>query len=112
MTQAVQGVEREWRGKDGLACVFDGVGEPCNELNDMSGIEGGGRDEVGEREAVEDCIFRRVVPNDNMRSAFISGQKGEGVRKRRTDAQTDTGETISDGSNPGELGLVDGEVGA
>ncbi len=55
--KTVEGVEGEWRGKDDLAGVLDGVGEARDELDDVRRVEGGGCNEVGERVAVQHFIL-------------------------------------------------------
>ena len=37
MAESVQGVEGEWRSENGLASVFDALGESGNGLDDVGG---------------------------------------------------------------------------
>ena len=53
VTEAVQAVERERGGEDGLVGVLDGFGQAADELYDVRRAEGLGRDEVCERVAVQ-----------------------------------------------------------
>ena len=53
--EAVPSVERKRRSEDRLAGDLDRVGEGADELDDVRGVEGAGRNEVGKREPIEDC---------------------------------------------------------
>ena len=100
MTKAIPGVVGERSGEDGLASVLQRVGEATDELNDMGGIKGARSHEVGECVSVQDCLQLSSLSVDR------------GMTAIRTDTQTSTGNTVRNRADPGQLGLVDGEVGA
>ena len=61
MAEAVEGVEGERCGEDGLGGKLDRVGKAGDKLDDVRGVEGARRNEVGEREAVQDCSVRSAA---------------------------------------------------
>ena len=61
MAQTVDRVERERRGEDRLARVFDALREACDNLDDSRAVERRRRDEVCDREAVQDWRVQLLV---------------------------------------------------
>ena len=55
MTEPVQGVEREWCSKNGLACILDAFWENGNGLDDVCGAERFRRSKVREGVGVQHC---------------------------------------------------------
>jgi len=80
MPHSIERMEGERQSEDGFSGVFHSIGESSNELYDVSAREGFGSDEVGEGETVEQHTERY------------------------------SSNTVSDGSEPGQLGLIDGEM--
>ncbi len=105
MAQPVDRVEREWCGEDRLACVLDALREARDDFDDSCAVERRRRDEVRDREAVQDCRTQRSA----QRHARRNMQKAEELR---TDAEAGAGHTVSNRCDPCELRLVDCEVGS
>ena len=61
MAEAVEGVEGKRCGEDGLGGKLDRVGKAGDKLDDVRGVEGARRNEVGKREAVQDCWVRSAA---------------------------------------------------
>lgn len=84
----------------------EGGGLTSEELNEVSRIEvGEGRvEEEGDGSGVHDCDTTTKARSGSKRRE--RKEKGEG----RTNAKSDSSDSMSDGSEPGDLRLVDGEV--
>lgn len=80
MPQSVERVEGEWGGEDKFPCSLDTLGDSCDNFDDVRTAEGSWGDKVSDGETV------------------------------KQDTEADTSHTIGNGSNPGELWLIDGEV--
>lgn len=52
MAKAIEGVEGEWRGKDGFSCIFYTLRQSRDEFHNMCAVEGTWGDEVGDGESV------------------------------------------------------------
>lgn len=103
MAQPVDRVERKRRGEDRLSRVLDALGEARDNLDDRRAVERRRRDEVRDREAVQDCNVIRGV-------SAVGGSR-RGWQTLRTDAEAGAGYAVRNGRDPGELRLVDREVG-
>lgn len=96
MPYAIETVESEGGGKNDLGRVLDRLGESRDGLQHMRGVESSRGSKVCEEVAVHHCNGL--------------GTKDKGRRSVLTNAEANASESVSDGREPCQLGLVDGKM--
>jgi hypothetical protein len=101
VTQPVERVECERSGQDRLFDDLDPLRQAGSKLDNVRAAESGRGDEICEGETIE-----------HWRAWSAGGTCTTPVGKEsgRTDGEPNTGDAVSNGAEPGELWLVDGEV--
>ena len=96
MSDPIESVKGERRRQYGLGGVLDCLREPGNSLQHMRRVESPRSGEVCQEVAVHHCS--------------MLGAKDRDRRAVLTNAETNAGESVSNGRDPCQLRLVDGKV--
>lgn len=93
-------MERERRSENSLPRVLDDIGKPSDDLDNVGRRESLRSDEICKRIAVEHYKLAALVGMPRDQTATL------------TDTKASASNTVGDGTQPCQLWLVDGEVGA
>lgn len=101
MTKTVQRMEGKRSSKNSLSSVLDALGQRSNALNNVRAVKGSRCDQVGDREAIQHYPMNILRQQTILNGAWM---------KQRTNAQGSSGSTVSNGTEPSQLGLVDSKM--